>query len=163
MSTTVTAHAEVDVPVRVAYDQWTQFESFPHFMSGVESVRQVDDTTTHWVVSIAGVKREFDADISDQVPDDHVAWRSTSAEVHHRGRVDFRPVSSDRTRIDLTIEWQPEGFVEKAPPCSSTMRRSSATCTASRSTSRSSRCRRAPGAAKSTAVARPRPAWARRA
>ena len=114
MSTTVTAHAEVDVPVRVAYDQWTQFESFPHFMSGVESVRQVDDTTTHWVVSIAGVKREFDADISDQVPDDHVAWRSTSAEVHHRGRVDFRPVSADRTRIDLTIEWQPEGFVEKA-------------------------------------------------
>ena len=65
MSTTVTADIEVDVPVRVAYDQWTQFESFPHFMSGVESVRQIDDTTTHWVVSIAGVKREFDADISD--------------------------------------------------------------------------------------------------
>jgi uncharacterized membrane protein len=114
MSTTVTADTEVDVPVRVAYDQWTQFESFPHFMSGVESVRQLDDTTTHWIVSIAGVKREFDADVSDQVPDDHVAWRSTTAEVHHRGRIDFRPVSADRTRIDLTIEWQPEGFVEKA-------------------------------------------------
>lgn len=114
MSTTVTADIEVDVPVRVAYDQWTQFESFPHFMSGVESVRQIDDTTTHWVVSIAGVKREFDADISDQVPDDHVAWRSTTAEVDHRGRVDFRPGADGRTRIDLTIEWQPEGFVEKA-------------------------------------------------
>lgn len=114
MSTTVTADIEVDVPVRVAYDQWTQFESFPHFMSGVESVRQIDDTTTHWTVSIAGVKREFDADISDQVPDDHVAWRSTTAEVDQRGRVDFRPGADGRTRIDLTIEWQPEGFVEKA-------------------------------------------------
>jgi uncharacterized membrane protein len=114
MSTTVTADTEVDVPVRTAYDQWTQFESFPHFMSGVESVRQLDDTTTHWIVSIAGVKREFDADISDQVPDDHVAWRSTTAEVSHRGRVNFRQISPDRTRIDLTIEWEPEGFVEKA-------------------------------------------------
>ena len=114
MSNTVTADTEVDVPVRTAYDQWTQFESFPEFMGGVESVRQLDDTTTHWIVSIAGVKREFDADISDQVPDDHVAWRSTTAEVAHRGRVDFRPVSADRTRVSLTIEWQPEGFVEKA-------------------------------------------------
>lgn len=114
MSNTVTADTEVDVPVRTAYDQWTQFESFPEFMGGVESVRQLDDTSTHWIVSIAGVKREFDADISDQVPDDHVAWRSTTAEVAHRGRVDFRPVSADRTRVSLTIEWQPEGFVEKA-------------------------------------------------
>lgn len=114
MSTTVTADTEVDVPVRTAYDQWTQFESFPQFMGGVESVRQLGDTTTHWIVSIAGVKREFDADVSDQVPDDHVAWRSTTAEVAHRGRVDFRPVSADRTRVSLTIEWQPEGFVEKA-------------------------------------------------
>jgi uncharacterized membrane protein len=114
MSNTVTADTEVDVPVRTAYDQWTQFESFPQFMGGVESVRQLDDTSTHWIVSIAGVKREFDADISDQVPDDHVAWRSTTAEVAHRGRVDFRPVSADRTRVSLTIEWQPEGFVEKA-------------------------------------------------
>ena len=114
MSTTVTADAEVDVPVRTAYDQWTQFESFPQFMSGVESVRQLDDTTTHWVVSVGGVKREFDADISDQEPDDHVAWRSTTADVHHRGRVSFRPLSGDRTRVDVTIEWEPEGFVEKA-------------------------------------------------
>ena len=114
MSTTVTADIEVDVPVHTAYDQWTQFESFPHFLGGVESVRQLDDTTTHWVVKVGGVEREFDADISDQVPDDHVAWRSTTAETPHRGRVDFRPVHADRTRIDLTIEWQPEGFVEKA-------------------------------------------------
>ncbi|MGR2752176.1 SRPBCC family protein [Agromyces arachidis] len=114
MSTTVTADIEVDVPVRVAYDQWTQFESFPEFMSGVESITQVDDRTTHWVVSIAGVTREFDADVSDQVPDDHVAWRSTVAEVQHRGRIDFRPGTDGGTRIDLTIEWEPQGFVEKA-------------------------------------------------
>jgi uncharacterized membrane protein len=114
MSTTVTADIEVDVPVRVAYDQWTQFESFPHFLGGVESVRQLNDTTTHWVVKVGGVEREFDADISDQVPDDHVAWRSTAAATPHRGRVDFRPVDADSTRIDLTIEWEPEGFVEKA-------------------------------------------------
>ena len=67
MSTTVTADAEVDVPVRVAYDQWTQFESFPHFMSGVESVRQIDDTTTHWIVSIAGVTRAVLLDLAPQL------------------------------------------------------------------------------------------------
>ncbi|MRX43128.1 SRPBCC family protein [Agromyces kandeliae] len=114
MSTTVTADIEVDVPVRVAYDQWTQFETFPEFMSGVDAIRQVDDATTHWVVSIGGVTREFDADISDQVPDDHVAWHSTTAEVDHRGRVVFRPLSADRTRVDVTVEWEPEGFVEEA-------------------------------------------------
>jgi NAD(P)-dependent dehydrogenase (short-subunit alcohol dehydrogenase family) len=114
MSTTVTADIEVDVPVRVAYDQWTQFETFPHFMSGVESIRQLDDARTHWVVSVGGATREFDADISDQVPDDHVAWHSTTAEVDHRGRVEFRPVSADRTRVGVTLEWEPEGFVEEA-------------------------------------------------
>jgi len=114
MSTTVTADVEVDVPIRVAYDQWTQFETFPNFMSGVDSVRQVDDATTHWVVSVGGATREFDADISDQVPDDHVAWHSTTAEVEHRGRVDFRAVDADRTRVDVTFEWEPEGFVEEA-------------------------------------------------
>ncbi|GAA2029668.1 SRPBCC family protein [Agromyces tropicus] len=114
MSTTVTADIEVDVPIRVAYDQWTRFESFPEFMSGVDSVRQLDDTTTHWVTSVGGVTREFDADISDQVPDDHVAWHSTTADTDHRGRVAFSPAPGGRTRVDLTLEWQPEGFVERA-------------------------------------------------
>ncbi|MFF2277557.1 SRPBCC family protein [Agromyces sp. NPDC058126] len=74
---------------------------------------QLDADLTHWVVSIGGVRREFDADISDQVPDDHIAWRS-AGEVLHRGRVQFAPEGPDRTRIDLEIEWQPEGFVEQA-------------------------------------------------
>lgn len=113
MSTTLTATTEVDVPVRVAYDQWTQFESFPHFLGGVDSVTQLDDTLTHWVVSIGGVRREFDAEIADQVPDDHVAWRSIG-EVMHRGRVEFTPKDAGHTQVDLEIEWEPEGFVENA-------------------------------------------------
>jgi uncharacterized membrane protein len=113
MSTTVTASIDVDVPVRVAYDQWTQFETFPEFLSGVDSVTQVDDTLTHWVVSIGGVKRDFDAEISDQVPDDHVTWRSLGGVVHN-GRVSFTPLDEGSTSIELEIEWEPEGFVESA-------------------------------------------------
>ncbi len=114
MTTTVTASTDVDVPVRVAYDQWTQFESFPEFLGGVESVTQLSDTLTHWVVSIGGVKREFDAEISDQVPDDHVSWRAIGGEVVHNGRVSFTTQGADSTRVDLAIEWEPQGFVEKA-------------------------------------------------
>jgi uncharacterized membrane protein len=113
MSTIVNASIDVDVPVRVAYDQWTQFESFPEFLSGVESVTQLNDTMTHWVVSVGGVKREFDAAIDDQVPDDHVTWRSIG-EVTHRGRVEFTPTGAGATRVDLEIEWKPDGFVEGA-------------------------------------------------
>lgn len=114
MSTTLNASIDVDVPVRVAYDQWTQFESFPEFLGGVDSVKQIDDSLTHWVVSVGGVKREFDAEIGDQVPDDHVAWRSRGGEVMHRGRVEFTPKGPDETKVDLEIEWEPEGFVESA-------------------------------------------------
>ncbi|GAA1821938.1 SRPBCC family protein [Agromyces salentinus] len=114
MSTTLTSSTEVDVPVRTAYNQWTQFESFPEFLGGVEEVRQLDDTLTHWVVSIGGVKREFDAEIGDQVPDDHVSWASVGDEPFHTGRVQFTPLGADRTRVDLEIEWEPQGFVEKA-------------------------------------------------
>lgn len=114
MTTTVTASTDVDVPVRAAYDQWTQFESFPEFLGGVESVTQLSDTLTHWVVSIGGVKREFDAEISDQVPDDHVSWRAIGGEVVHNGRVSFTTQGASSTRVDLAIEWEPTGLVEKA-------------------------------------------------
>lgn len=113
MSTTVSSDIDVDVPVRVAYDQWTQFESFPNFMGGVDEIRQLDDATTHWIVSIGGVKREFDAKITDQVPDSHVAWQSID-EPRHRGRIAFRSDGPERTHLDLELEWEPEGFVEKA-------------------------------------------------
>ena len=76
--TTVEESIEVDVPIRTAYDQWTQFEEFPKFMDGVESVRQVDDTHLHWMAEIAGVRREWDAEITEQHPDERVAWRATA-------------------------------------------------------------------------------------
>jgi uncharacterized membrane protein len=74
---TIEEAVEVQVPVRTAYNQWTQFEDFPQFMQGVESITQVDDTKTHWVTSIGGQKREFDAVITEQNPDERVAWRAS--------------------------------------------------------------------------------------
>ena len=112
MSTTLNASVDVDVPMPVAYDQWTQFETFPEFLGGVESVTQLDDTLTHWVAKIGGVRREFDAEIVEQQPDRVVAWASVG-EVVHRGRVRFTPEGTDRTKVDAEIEWQPEDFVEK--------------------------------------------------
>lgn len=112
MSTTLNASVDVDVPVRVAYDQWTQFETFPEFLGGVEEVTQLDDTLTHWVAKIGGVRREFDAEILEQQPDRVVAWSSVG-EVFHRGRVRFTPEGANRTKVDAEIEWQPEDFVEK--------------------------------------------------
>lgn len=107
----VTAAVEVDVPISVAYNQWTQFEDFPHFMEGVEEVRQLDDATLHWRAQIGGVEREWDAQIVEQEPDRVVAWESTGG-TKNAGRVVFEPIEPGRTRIDLTMEHDPEGFVE---------------------------------------------------
>ncbi|GAA3809938.1 SRPBCC family protein [Nocardioides panacisoli] len=104
---------DVDVPVRTAYNQWTQFESFPEFMSGVESITQVDDTHTHWVTNIAGVEREFDAEITEQHPDERIAWRSTSGEAEHAGVVTFHRLDTEKTRVMIQIDWQPTGIAEK--------------------------------------------------
>ena len=105
----------VDVPVSTAYNQWTQFESFPEFMDGVESIRQLDDTHTHWVVKVGGVKREFDATITDQEPDRIIAWRSTDGDTGgHTGRVTFEPDGPGRTNVEIALDWEPEGMVEKA-------------------------------------------------
>lgn len=112
MSTTITSVIDVDVPVRTAYEQWTQFETFPEYLSGVKEVKQLDDVMTHWVVNVGGVEREFDARIVDQVPDDHVAWRSVS-DVSHEGRVAFRPDGDGGTQVELSMAWEPESFAEK--------------------------------------------------
>ncbi len=104
---------EVAVPVTTAYDQWTQFESFPQFMSGVESVTQVDDTRNHWVTNIAGVEREFDTEIVEQHPDERIAWRSVDGEVRHAGEVSFEPVDETSTRVRISVDWQPSGVVER--------------------------------------------------
>jgi uncharacterized membrane protein len=103
---------EVDVPVRTAYNQWTQFEEFPQFMDGVEEVRQTDDRHTHWRISVAGHEREFDAEITEQIPDERVAWRS-QAGADHAGVVTFHKVDEDKTKIMLQLDAEPEGAAEK--------------------------------------------------
>ena len=104
---------DVDVPVRVAYDQWTQFESFPKFMDGVESITQLDDTHNHWVTKVGGQTREFDTVIVEQHPDERVAWTTEGGEVHHAGVVTFHRLDDAKTRLMIQIDWQPEGLVER--------------------------------------------------
>ena len=109
---TVKSDIDVNVPISVAYNQWTQFESFPQFMGGIDSITQVDDTHTHWNVSIAGIKREFDAEITEQKPDERVAWKSIGGETH-AGVVTFHRIADDQTRVSVQLDWKPEGIVEK--------------------------------------------------
>jgi uncharacterized membrane protein len=110
---TVQKSIEVNVPVRTAYDQWTQFEDFPQFMEGVEQVRQISDTRTHWVTEVAGTKREFDAEITEQVPDKRIAWRAVDGP-DQGGVVTFEPVGDTSTRVMVEMDFAPEGLVEKA-------------------------------------------------
>lgn len=110
---TVKKDIQVDVPISVAYNQWTQFEDFPAFMSGVKAITQLDDRKLHWNVSVGGVEREFDAEIVEQTPDERIAWNSTGEKVH-AGVVTFHRLSDDTTRVTLQMDWMPEGFVEKA-------------------------------------------------
>ncbi len=112
MSTTVADHIEIDRPVDMVYNQWTQFEEFPRFMGGVESVQQLDDRTLHWRARIGGVAREWDARIVEQHPDQRIAWENTTGATN-RGVVSFRPIDADRTEVNLELEFEGEGFVEK--------------------------------------------------
>ena len=104
---------EVDVPVRTAYNQWTQFEEFPRFMEGVERLEQLDDQTLHWVAEIAGVRKEWDAKIVRQEPDREIAWVGFG-EPDNEGTVRFEPVDENRTNVTVSMGYDPEGFVEKA-------------------------------------------------
>ena len=110
---TIQESVDVNVPVRTAYNQWTQFEEFPRFMEGVESVRQIDDTHMHWKADIGGVTREWDAEVTEQHPDERVAWKSTAG-AGHGGVVTFHRLSEDTTRVMLQLDFDPEGIVEKA-------------------------------------------------
>ena len=110
---TVTEYIDVDVPVRAAYNQWTQFEEFPQFMSGVTEIRQLDPTTTHWKTDIDGVKREFDAKITEQLPDERVAWTSIEGS-QQAGVVTFHRLDDVRTRVTVQMDFEPEGVVETA-------------------------------------------------
>lgn len=109
---TVTAEINVDAPIRAVYNQWTQFESFPHFLHAVKEVTQHDDTHTHWEVSIGGVRREFDAEITEQIPDQLIAWASVDGK-SHSGSVRFGPNEDGGTQVTLEMMWLPETFVER--------------------------------------------------
>ncbi|MCK0117523.1 polyketide cyclase/dehydrase/lipid transport protein [Isoptericola sp. CG 20/1183] len=108
----VTKSIDVDVPVSTAYNQWTQFEDFPHFMEGVEEIRQLTDTTTHWKTKVGGTEHEFDARITEQHPDERVAWSSTTGP-DHAGVVTFHRLSDAQTRVTVQMDWDPEGAKEK--------------------------------------------------
>jgi uncharacterized membrane protein len=111
--TTVTESVDVNVPIGTAYNQWTQFQDFPQFMDGVESITQIDDTHTHWVTKVAGQTREFDAEITEQHPDERVAWKSTDGDTKHAGVVTFHRLGDSETRVTIQLDWEPKGVVEK--------------------------------------------------
>jgi carbon monoxide dehydrogenase subunit G len=112
MTTKVERSIQVDVPVSTAYNQWTQFEDFPHFMGGVKDVHQHDDQRLHWVAEIAGVRREWEATILEQVPDQKIAWAATEGATN-AGAVRFEPVGPGATLVYLSMEYEPEGVVEQ--------------------------------------------------
>ena len=109
---TVEESIDVKVPVRTAYNQWTQFEEFPRFMDGVDEIRQLDDTHLHWVVSHDGTTHEFDTEITEQRPDERIAWKTTDG-TSHAGVVTFHRLSDDRSKVMVQMDWQPEGALEK--------------------------------------------------
>lgn len=103
---------EVAVPLRVAYDQWTQFEEFPSFMDGVKEVRQIDATHLHWVAEIRGQQHEWDAEVTEQRPDERVAWRNTDGK-ENAGVVTFHRVDDTHTKLMVQLDFVPEGVLEK--------------------------------------------------
>ena len=108
---TVVESVDVAVPVRTAYNQWTQFEEFPRFMDGVEEIRQVTPEMTHWKVKVAGVEREFDARITEQHPDERVAWTSLDGP-RHAGVVTFHRLDETHTRVTVQMDIDPDGIAE---------------------------------------------------
>ncbi len=146
----VTEHVDVAVPVRTAYDQWTQFEEFPQFMEGVQEIRQLSDTMTHWTVEIAGVKREFDAEITEQLPDERVAWRSTGG-TQHSGVVTFHRLDENTSRSPSS--WSSTRTGSSRRPATSSAWSTvgpRATCSASRRSSSDAVRRPERGAGRST-------------
>jgi uncharacterized membrane protein len=108
----ITKSVEVEVPVQAAYDQWTQFEDFPRFMEGVEEVVQVDDRHLRWNVRVAGAERTFDAEITEQHPDERVAWKATG-ETMHAGVVTFHRLDDGKTKVTLQMDLEPSDWVER--------------------------------------------------
>jgi uncharacterized membrane protein len=112
MMKTIERSVEVEVPASVAYNTWTQFELFPHFMEDVEEVRQKDDRHLHWRAKVWGQDEEWDAEIAEQIPDKRIAWNSTGG-ASNAGVVTFHRLSDDRTRVMLQMAYDPERWTEK--------------------------------------------------
>lgn len=108
----ITETTEVNVPERTAYNQWTQFEEFPQFMASVHEVKQLDDRHLHWKARVMGEEKEWDCEITEQIPDKRIAWRSTSG-APNSGVVSFHRLSDNCTRVTLQMSYQPEGPMEK--------------------------------------------------
>ena len=104
---------DVNAPVRQVYNQWTQFELFPQFMDAVEQVTQLSDKRLHWKAKVGGKVQEWDAEITEQIPDQRIAWRSVSGDMN-AGVVTFHRLSDDATRVMLQLEYEPQGAVESA-------------------------------------------------
>jgi uncharacterized protein YndB with AHSA1/START domain len=111
VATKVEKSVVVDVPIDTVYDQWTQFEEFPHFMDGIAEIRQLDDRTTHWVATIGGVRREWNATILEQIPNQKVAWAATEGATN-AGAVYFSSAAPGQTTVRLELEYEPEGLIE---------------------------------------------------
>lgn len=109
---TITKSITVDVPIRTAYDQWTQLESFPRFMDGVEAVAQRDDTHVHWKAKIGGVRREWVAEIVDQAPDERITWRTVDG-VPSQGTVLFAAADPTTTHLTVRLDYEPSGLAGK--------------------------------------------------
>jgi uncharacterized membrane protein len=110
---TIEKSIDVNVPASTAYNQWTQFEEFPRFMEGVEQVTQIDNKHTHWRVNVGGKVREFETEITEQIPDKRIAWR-TRGGTYNSGVITFHHLNERSTRLMLQMEYEPEGAIEKA-------------------------------------------------
>jgi uncharacterized membrane protein len=108
---TIAKTISVNVPLSQAYDQWTQFEDFPHFMEGVKEIKQLDDKRLHWKAEIAGKSEEWNAEITEQIPDQRIAWHSTSG-AKNSGMITFSAQGENETAVNLEVEYEPEGVIE---------------------------------------------------
>ena len=109
--TTIEQSIDVSAPLRTVYDQWTQFEEFPRFMEGVEEIRQLDDRRLHWVVEFGGSRHEWDAEITEQTPDQRIAWKSTNGETN-AGVVNFHKLDDGKTQVMVQMDYETDGAVE---------------------------------------------------
>ena len=109
---TIEESIDVRVPVETAYNQWTQFEEFPSFMEGIEQVQQLDDTHLRWVAEVGGNREEWEAEITEQHPDERVAWKATSGK-GNAGVVTFHRLDDAKTRVMVQLDWEPEGVTQQ--------------------------------------------------